>query len=232
MANYLLHNLTDYEKTNFRELVLYVLKGRGCCSHLRDIPFGNMSLYDYRDWLRRLNWLEDDIKRAEEEIKEYTYKLNEGLIPYLDKEWAKLKSNIESYKVCKNTSYMDEAKKINKCKKNYKKYLDIFKAEGSDNMIYNALLKELEDIYETAKEDETYNLEKNKKSLESMKAQELPDYPMWKIEQIGFLQRHLRLAKEDLENAKENLKMAIEENEAIKEFFVILDKVDKKVKYE
>ena len=231
MANYLLHNLTDYNKTNFRELVLYVLKGRGCCSHLRDIPFGNLSLYDYRDWIRPLNWLEDDIKKAEDWIKEYTYKLNEGLIPYLDKEWAKLKSNLESYKVCKNTYYMDEAKKINKCKKNYKKYLDIFKSESSDNLIYKALLKELDEIYETAEEDEFYNLENNKKSLELMKAQELPDYQMWKREQINFLERHLRLAKEDLENSKNNLEKAIIENEAIKEFFIILDKVDGRVKY-
>ena len=227
MANYLLHNLGDYKSTNFREMVLCTLKNSSNkFLHLRDIPFSNLSIYDYKDWLRDDREYKTQLKKSEEALEKWVNLIADP-DDYLKTEYQKYVSKQESLQKAKNSWYKDHAEKINK---NAGQYLDYFSTlKRYSKGIIDHFLPELEDAYYTAKAEEVEALTRNKEAIISMNSETILSFDEWAVTEKDRMAGHLRFYKNNIKDAKTCIKKIKEINKEIMEVFEVLNKVDREV---
>lgn len=227
MANYLLHNIGDYKSTNFREMVLYTLKNSGNkFFHLRDISFSNLSLYDYKDWLRDDREYKAQLKKSEEALEKWVNLIADP-DDYLKTEYQKYVSKQESLQKAKNSWYKDHAEKINKNAGQYLDYFSILKKYSKG--IIDHFLPELEDAYYTAKAEEIEAINRNREAIISMNSETILSFDEWAVTEKDRMAEQLRFYKNNIKEAKNCIKSIKEINKEIIEVFEILNKVDREV---
>lgn len=228
--NYFIHNFTNgYEKSdcNLRETILYVLKGYGIFSHLKDTNFDRLDQNDPKQWLWKEDSYDSEIKQLKKQVEEQKLKVSNISEEEIQHEYDNEVFRINWGNNPESNYYLKQTEMIQSCLDDYEPKLRKFISLCNLDFVNEAL----EDIVQTAKSDlnrSRFNAQEER-DRRIRNPRKIPSYEEFRE---GYIERQKGWIEEfetRLEEKKDALKRIKKLNKQILEIFEWITKAENEI---